>query len=93
MAVAKTMSMDTHMPIIAFSRNGTTSSDAFVVLNNREGTRTIEVRLTGNESARFEAFRTTDEKDRYLALGGFEAVDSKIVYEAPGRSVTTFFSR
>ncbi len=91
MAVARTMSMDTHMPIIAFSRNGTSNPDAFVVINNRMEPRTIEISLTGNESPHFEAFRTTDEADRYLSLGNFETQNGKVVYEAPGRSVTTFF--
>jgi len=91
MAVARTASMDTNMPIIAFARNGTDNPDAFVVLNNSEESRKISITVRGSGSRSFEAFRTTDDKDRYVRLGVFGLEDDVILYEAPARSVTTFF--
>ena len=54
----------------------------------------VEVAVAGSRSETFEAFRTTDDEDRYRSVGGFRLDEQdRLRYEAPARSVTTFFGR
>jgi hypothetical protein len=95
MAVAHTISMDSEIPVIAFSSNGTKKTDAFVVVNtNKQNDKPVDIQIKGSNCRSFKAFRTTeDETDRYQEIGIFEVTDGKIFYEAPKGSVTTFFAQ
>jgi O-glycosyl hydrolase len=93
MAVARTTAMDSETAIIGFSNNATKHPDAFVVVNIGRNNKKISVKVAGTRSNVFEAFRTTDSEDRYKALGQFNVKDSIVIYQAPARSVTTFYGR
>ncbi|RIV18011.1 hypothetical protein DYU11_30175 [Fibrisoma montanum] len=101
MAVARTSSMDSEMPIIAFAGNGTANKDAFVVTNMSAFNRRIVIALKGTGAKTFTGFRTTEKADRYqnIAEETYKAIgnvsvnaEGNLVYEAPAGSVTTFFA-
>jgi hypothetical protein len=92
MAVAHTISMDSEIPVIGFSSNGTKNSNAFVVVNtstNKEKPAVIEIK--GTTGKKFRAFRTNGENEKYTEIGVFNVVNGEIVYTAPVNSATTFF--
>jgi hypothetical protein len=92
MAVARTFALDSEIAVIAFACNGTKHPDAFTLVNLGKDKR-IAVKVLGSGSDTFEAFRTTDEKDRCEPLGRFSLENDLLVYEAPGQSATTFFAK
>ena len=93
MAVAQTISMDSEIPVIAFSSNGTKNPDAFVVINtNLNKEKPVLVELKGTASKKFRAFRTQGENEKYVEIGVFEMVNGELIYTAPANSVTTFFA-
>ncbi len=92
MKVATAIANWKHLHIIAFSSNGTSNPDAFVVMNLDEKDKALNVFTEGSKSKEFEAFRTNDEKtEQYNNIGKFENKEGLIQYLAPARSVTTFF--
>jgi hypothetical protein len=94
MKVARTMSMDSQVALIAFSSNKTTNADAFIVVNWSEEDKKISVALTGSESTEFESFQTTeDESKLYSSSGNYMLKAGKIIFESPKGSVTTFFGK
>lgn len=102
MAVARTSSLDSETPIIAFAANGTRNPDAFVVTNMSAYNRKVAISVKGTSAKTFTAFRTTEKADhyqhvaqeRYLAIGDF-SLDARGIsfYEMPAGSVTTFFAK
>ncbi|MBS0000372.1 MAG: hypothetical protein KFF73_15430 [Cyclobacteriaceae bacterium] len=94
MAVARTMSMDSQLALIAFSSNETSNPDAFVVVNWSDEDKQVSVKITGSGNRTFEAFLTTeDENHLYGPAGSFNIDDNRILFNSPGGSVTTFFGR
>jgi O-glycosyl hydrolase len=93
MAVVRTMSMDSAISLIGFASNGTRHPDAFVLVNNGKEDRKVAVKVSPGRSRVFEAYRTSDDRDRYAAAGEFQIADGFIVYAAPARSATTFFGK
>jgi hypothetical protein len=95
MAVCRTLSMDTEIPVMAFGQSKTKNQSAFVVTNmNSTAEKSVVVEVFGCDSKKFKAFRTTeDETNLYQEIGIFEVTDGKIIYEAPKGSVTTFFAQ
>ncbi|GAA4451307.1 hypothetical protein GCM10023189_13180 [Nibrella saemangeumensis] len=102
MAVARTSSMDSEMPIIAFAANGTRHPDAFVVTNMSAYNRKVVVSVKGTNARRFAAFRTTEKADRYqnVAYEQYQGIgdynltnEGTLLYDAPAGSVTTFFAK
>ncbi|MCF7669016.1 MAG: hypothetical protein K9N48_04485 [Verrucomicrobia bacterium] len=92
MSVAHTTAMDSEIAVIAFSKNKTSHPDAFIVTNISNSPKKIAVEISGTASEAFHAFRTTNnENDLYDDIGAFELEENRIVYNAPGGSVTTFF--
>ena len=92
MAVAHTISMDSEIPVIGFSSNGTKNRNAFVVVNtstNKEKPAVIEIK--GTTGKKFRAFRTNGDNEEYTQIGVFDVVNGEIVYNAPVNSATTFF--
>jgi len=90
MAVAHTVSNDGRVGLIAFGANGTDNPDAFVVLNLADEPLALALDVRGSDHTRFEAART-GPGESYINLAAFELRDDTIPYEAPARSVTTFF--
>jgi hypothetical protein len=66
--------------------------DAFVVLNMADEPRHLPVEVLGTRAAHFDAFRTA-EGEAYLQLGATARQQGAIAYDAPPRSVTTFYAR
>lgn len=94
MAVARTNSMDSELTVIAFASNGTDHPDAFVLINTSQEAMPAAIQVSGGGSRAFDAYRTTDEEERYRSLGT-HTLDATgyLRYDTPPRSVTTFFSR
>jgi len=93
MGVAWTAAMDSEVALIAFSSNETDNPDSFIVTNLGKEAKTIAVHVKGSGSRAFEAFRTTDEGERYRAIGSHQLKEDQVLYDAPARSVTTFLGK
>jgi len=91
MAVAHVASNDTLIGLIAFASNGTKHPDAFVVLNMSGERRPLQIEVSGSDARSFTAYHTSED-ERYAALGTMAAEDHAIAYDAPPRSVTTFYA-
>jgi hypothetical protein len=89
MAVAKVLSNDSEVSLIAFASNGTRNPDAFVVINIGAEAKDLEIEVIGSQSATFATHRSSSD-ERYVSLGTYET-DGQITYQAPPRSVTTFY--
>jgi hypothetical protein len=79
--------------MIAFASNGTMHPDALVVVNTGKSDKKISIRVKGSAGRIFDAFRTSDETDRYASVGPLELRGDILALEAPARSATTLFSR
>jgi O-glycosyl hydrolase len=90
MAVAHVQSNDSLIGLIAFARNGTANPDAFVVLNLSDALKSLQLKVVGSDSSAFDAYRSSDE-EQYVALGEIAPRDGRVSYDAPPRSVTTFY--
>ncbi len=93
MQVAHASAMDSELAAIAFASTDAENPDAFVLINLGK-TKKACVVLRGTAATEFVAYRTTDDgKDRYREVGKIAVNNGRMVYEAPGGSVTTFFAR
>jgi hypothetical protein len=90
MAVTKVRANDSELALIGFASNGTPHPDACVVINIGEEAKELMLEIPGSTSTTFDAFRSSDH-ERYVALGTFTPDAAGIPYQAPPRSVTTFF--
>lgn len=83
--------------LIAFGRNGTTHRDAFVVINTGETSAASEIVLKGTAATRWSTFRTRDglaDGEAFKPLGEMTTEAGEILrYDAPPKSVTTFFAQ
>lgn len=94
MAVARTWVMDSEIALIAFARNGTDNPNAFTVVNIKEEDTPIAINVKGSEGKVYHAFRTTDDGEQYRDIGTFSLDEEDyLIYTAPARSGTTFFSQ
>lgn len=92
MGVAETIVLDGEVKIIGFASNKTDNPDAFIVINMGRQPKNLNIKVSGTSSVLFEAFRSLDsEKELFLEIGRFSKKEDVIMYEAPGKSVTTFF--
>jgi O-glycosyl hydrolase len=92
MAVTKVLSNDSEICLIAFAKNGTPNPDVFVLTNLSDERQHLDVEIHGTDSARFDAYRTSPE-EQYVSLGAVNVSESRISYDAPAGSVTTFYGR
>lgn len=92
MMVARVVSNDSGIGLIAFAGNGTGNPDAFVVLNMRDEPVPLNIQVSGTESETFAVYRT-GPGEHYIPLGGMSCTDGFLTYEAPAGSVTTFYGR
>jgi len=92
MRVAHTTMANPVCNIIAFSGEGTTFPDAFVVTSNiRIWKLPFAIEISGSRYNRFRAFRTTENgEEKCKELGTFEVEEGRIIYDPPFGSVTTF---
>ena len=91
MAVAHVASNDSLIGLIAFASNGTKHPDAFVVLNMSGERRPLQIEVSGSSASSFTAYYTSDD-ERYAVLGTMAVEDRAVAYDAPPRSVTTFYA-
>jgi len=89
MAVAKVLANDSEVSLIGFASNGTENADAFVVINLGEEAKELAIEVVGSKSDSYAGYRLS-ENERYVSLGAFDA-SGKIAYQAPPKSVTTFY--
>lgn len=93
MMVAWTMSMDSEIPVIAFSGNGSGNKNAFVVTNtNLSRAKPLEITIRGANSLKYKVFRTSGNNEKYKDLGEVSLSESRLLYTVPPNSVTTFYS-
>ena len=92
MPVARVLSNDSLIGLIALAHNGTDNPDAFVALNTAEDVRYLPAQIWGSESGAFQAYRTSGG-EAYVSLGEFAVRDGVLAYDAPPRSVTIFYAR
>jgi hypothetical protein len=94
MKVAYTMALDSELPVIAFSGNGTKNKDAFVVTNtNLSIEKLLVISIKGQKSLKFEGYRTNGKDEKYKQIGEVQVSDGVMFYIAPPNSVTTFFAK
>jgi len=91
MAVAHVASNDSLIGLIAFASNGTKHPDAFVVLNMSGERRPLQIEVSGSSASSFTAYYTSDD-ERYAVLGTMAVEERAVAYDAPPRSVTTFYA-
>ncbi|MFN2109937.1 MAG: hypothetical protein ACK2UI_09765, partial [Anaerolineae bacterium] len=92
MAVARVVSNNSGINLIAFADNGSGNPDAFVVINVTGEAVTLNVKVDGSASTIFSAYRTSPTES-YVSLGDFALQESYIACNAPAGSVTTFFGK
>lgn len=90
MSVAKVLSNDEEIKLIAFSGKNTDHPNAFLVINNAKEAKEIPVVIKGSNGKSFTAIRTSDD-DQYVDAGNYKIKNDRISYQAPARSVTTFY--
>ena len=104
MAVARTVSNNSAIGLIAFANNGTGNPDAFVVMNMGNDDVAINVKVDGSTSTTFEAYRTVPNpyesggemitlKEAYASLGEVAVKDGYLACEVPAGAVATFFGK
>jgi hypothetical protein len=92
MAVARVVSNDSQIALIAFASNGTKHPDAFVVINISDEATDLAIQVQGTAAKDFQAYRTSPSES-YVSLGGKIRANSGIMaYRAPAGSVTTFYA-
>lgn len=89
LAHRKVLSNDSEVSLIGFASNAIRNADAFVVINLGEEAKELEIEVWGSDSGSFAACRSSED-ECYVSLGAFDA-SGKFAYQAPPRSVTTFF--
>mgnify|MGYP006295666355 CR=1 FL=1 len=92
MAVARVVSNDSEIGLIAFAANGTGNPDAFAVLNMADAPVPLDLEVRGTDAEIFEVSRTSPGEAN-VALNDLGVVDGVIPYTAPPGSVTTFVAR
>ena len=92
MAVARVVSNDSSINLIAFAGNGSGNPDACVVINVSDADVALNVKVDGSASSVFTAYRTSPAES-CVSLGESALKDGHIACAAPAGSVTTFFSK
>lgn len=105
MAVTHAAANDSEIAIIAFSANNTENPNAFVAINWGTETFEMKIKVIGNESNSYSAYRTSGREiyehyetardkmpkgENYIQLDNFKVEDGYIYYEVPPLSATTF---
>jgi O-glycosyl hydrolase len=91
MQVAHTYSSDQDIVVMAFASGETDNPNAFVILNRDESSKDLEIRLRNSDADTFSAYRSSPDEN-YEDIGEVKVKRRILGYDAPARSVTTFFS-
>jgi len=92
MAVVKVTATSSEIGLIGFSSNGTSNPNAFVVINVDDDYREVYINIAGDKYGIYDAFRTS-QSEKYQHIGVIEKQGNIIKYQAPPKSVTSFFER
>jgi hypothetical protein len=94
MSVAKAWLANPVAFLIAFGKNGTEHPDAFVLTSNiRIWSHPLRITLSGTESTRFRAFRSSEDgSEACKEIGVFEVQDGAIICDPPPGTTTTFIA-
>jgi hypothetical protein len=90
MYVCRVLSNDSEVGLIGFASNNTKNPDAFVVINVSDEGKDMDIEVSGGASESFSAYRTSED-GKYFSLGDLPVRDGIVEYDAPKRSVTTFY--
>jgi hypothetical protein len=106
MRIVEASAMDSEISIIAFSKENTTYSDAFIVTNTGNDSKIIDLSITGLIPKNVSAFRTVGsevyeyyttakklnpEGENYQSTQDFTLNQGVLTYTIPSNSSTTFF--
>lgn len=92
MKVAWTMSMDSEIPVIAFSGSDSKNSDSFVIVNTGKNyAKPVEITVKGTKYIKFRIYRTNGKDELYREIGEVQTEEGVLFYIAPPDSATTFF--
>ncbi|MBN2391234.1 MAG: hypothetical protein JXR84_10940 [Anaerolineae bacterium] len=92
MSVARVVSNNSGINLIAFAGNGSGNPDAFVVINVTSEDITLNIKVDVSASSVFSAYRTSPTES-YTSLGDFTLQNGTIACNATAGSVTTFFGK
>lgn len=93
MKVAQVVNLDPALGVIAFASYDTKNPDAFVLINNSDKKKGVEISVKGSGSAQFDAYRTSGDEN-FKSIGIFKTNgDAEIMYDCPANSVTSFFGK
>ena len=105
MSVVHTSANDSEIALIGFGSNKTENPNAFVAVNWGKETFKMRIKITGNKSNSYKAYRTSGsetyvayetarkkvpEGENYKRLPDFKIEGGYLLYEIPPMSVTTF---
>lgn len=92
MFVAAVSSLDPAVELIAFAKNKTKNSNAFVLINISDVKKETEITVKGADNSIFKVWRTGPEEN-YEPVGEYKLVNQMLKYTAPPLSVTTFYEQ
>lgn len=89
--VAEVINLDPALGAMAFKATKPDLSDAFVLVNKSEYSKSVILHIHGSTGKGFHIFRT-GKGENYKDCGILSIAEGQMIYECPARSVTTFFS-
>lgn len=108
MAVAHAAANDSEIALIAFASNKTANPNSFVLINWGKGNFKIRLKIEGNGSNRYQAYRTSGEEvyrlyetaktktpdgENFVKIADALVADGYLMYEVPPMSATTFIEQ
>lgn len=75
--------------LIAFCSNGTNHPNAFLIMNLTDSDKEVTVEIYGTSQSDFAVTRSS-QSEKCKDIGIFSVTDRKIIYHAPGGSISTF---
>jgi hypothetical protein len=91
MAVASVdVDKESNIKLMAFTSNGTTNPNAFLILNKAETGQEVNLNVAGGDGV-YKVFRTSAD-EKYISAEDVIVEGGKLSYKAPPGSLTTFFA-
>lgn len=90
MKVCRVVCLDPSLGVIAFSSNGTSNPDSFIIINRSDKPKDVTITISAGQYTDFQLVRSSDS-EKYEMRGTCERDNKgRITYTAPEGSVTTF---
>lgn len=108
MAVTHTATNESSIALIAFASNKTSNPNSFVLVNWSNESFKIQLKIEGNNSNRYQAYRTSGEEvyrqydsaqkkvpdgENFEKIADVVLTDGYLIYEVPAMSATTFIEQ